>query len=52
MIYFGYNIKIEKHNSAGGMVGVLNGAFCAESKNWGADLVSRSIGAGEITGLM
>jgi len=48
MIYFGYNIKIEKHNSAGGMIEMLNGAFCAESKNWGADLVSRSMGTGEI----
>ena len=48
MIYFGYNIKIEERNFIEGMTGMLNGAFCAESKNWGADLVSRSMGTGEI----
>jgi len=48
MIYFGYNIKIEERNFVEGMTGMLNEAFCAESKTWGADLVSRSMGAGEI----
>jgi len=48
MIYFGYNIKIEECNFVEGMMEMLNGAFCAESKNRGADLVSRSMGAGEI----
>ena len=48
MIYFGYNIKIEECNFVERMIGMLNGAFCAESKNWGADLVNRSMDTGEI----
>jgi len=48
MIYFGYNIKIEERNFVEGLIEILNGAFCAESKNWGANLVSRSMGTGEI----
>jgi len=43
--------KLRSVNFVEGMIGILNGAFCAESKNWGADLVNRSMGTGEITGL-